>query len=141
MNIEGFDKLVEKLEKLGTAGSSAANKGLKKAAQVIVAQQALDGPRAKGGPSNGKSKHGADALKVGKIRTSKSKNKYVQIGITDRESWEFAKGVYFQHHGFYNHRSKKYVAGSQWIDKSFDKTKSTAAGILIDYLEKELKGI
>lgn len=138
MYIEGLDKLIAKLETMGQAGSKAANKSLKKAGQIIVEQQRLDGPRHKGGPANGKTKHGADALQVGRIRTSKSKNKYVQIGITNAQVWELSKGVYFQHHGFYNHVSKKYIAGSQWVDKSFEKAKSKAAAVLISALEKEL---
>ena len=139
MSIDGLDNLIGKLETMGRAGSNAANKGLKKAGKIIVAQQKLDAPRHKGGPANGKSKHGADALKVGPIRTSKSKNKYVQIGIVDSAVWEYAKGVYFQHHGFYNWVSKRYIAGSQWMDKSFEKAKSQSAKILIDALERELK--
>lgn len=139
MYIEGFDNLVSKLETLGKAGNKVARTGLKEAAKVIVAQQKIDAPRHKGGPSNGKDKHGADALKAGKIVTAKSKNKYVQIGIVDSSVWEYAKGVYFQHHGFYNHRAKKYIAGSQWMDKSFEKAKNRAKNVLINHLEKELK--
>lgn len=140
MTIQGIDSLVDKLETMGRAGKTAANKALREAGAVIVKQQQIDGPRHKGGPANGKNKHGADALKVGKIRTAKaSKNKYVQIGITDREVWEYAKGVYFQHHGFYNHRTKRYVAGSQWFNKSFEKSKNRAASILKQALERELK--
>ena len=139
MSIEGIDELVSKLETLGLAGSKAANKSLKKAGKVIVDQQKQDGPRHSPGPANGKSMHGADALKVGRIRTSKSKNKYVQIGITDSAVWDYAKGIYFQHHGFYNHLSGKFVAGSQWMDKSFAKAKGTAAKVLIDALKKEVK--
>lgn len=137
-NVQGFDTLVNKLETLGKAGNRIANKALKEGAKAIVNQQKLDGPKHKGGPANGKPIHGADALKVGRIVTAKSKNKYVQIGITDSNVWEYAKGVYFQHHGFYNHISKKYVAGSQWMDKSFEKSKKKAANILINYLEKEI---
>lgn len=137
--MEGFDALVNKLETLGKVGNKVANAGLKEAAKVIVAQQKIDAPRHQNGPSNGKNKHGADALKAGKIVTAKSKNKYVQIGIVDSDVWEYAKGVYFQHHGFYNHRAKKYIAGSQWMDKSFEKAKNKARNVLISHLEKELK--
>ena len=139
MTIENLDHLIYKIEKLGMAGNQVARRSLKKAAKPIVMQQKQDGPRHKGGPANGKSKHGADALKVGPIRTSKSKNKYVQIGIVDSAVWEYAKGVYFQHHGFYNWVSNRYIAGSQWMDKSFEKAKSQSAKILIDALERELK--
>lgn len=137
--IDGFNELVTKLERLGKSGKNAANKGLKEAGKVIVDQQKKDGPRHKGGPSNKKNKHGADALKVGSIRIAKaSKNKYVQIGITDSQVWEYAKGVYFHHHGFYNHISGKYIAGSQWFDSSFEKAKGKAANVLMKYLEKEI---
>lgn len=140
MTIDNLDNLIYKIEKMGDAGNQVARRTLKKAAKPIVQQQKIDAPRNKNGPSNGRSKHGGDALKVGPIRTAKkSKNKYVQIGITDSKVWEFAQGVYFQHHGFYNWVSRKYIAGSQWMDKSFEKAKSQAAKILIDALEKELK--
>lgn len=139
MKVENLDYLINKIEKMGLAGNQAARKSLKKAAKPIVQQQKQDGPRHAGGPANGKSMHGADALKVGPIRTSKHKNKYVQIGIVDSAVWEYAKGVYFQHHGFYNWVSRKYIAGSQWMDKSFEKAKGEAAKILIDALERELK--
>lgn len=140
MSIDGLDNLIGKLETMGRAGSNAANKGLKKAGKIIVNQQKLDAPRHKGGPANGKSKHGGDALKVGSVRTAKaSKNKYVQIGIVDSAVWEYAKGVYFQHHGFYNHISKRYVAGSQWFNTSFEKSKKAAAAVLMKCLKEELK--
>ena len=86
MSIDGFNELVSKLETMGRAGSAAANKSLKRAGQVIVNAQKLDAPRHKGGPANGKLKHGGDALKVGSIKIAKaSKNKYVQIGISDKK--------------------------------------------------------
>ena len=72
MSVDGLDSLIGKLETMGRAGSVAANKGLKKAGKIIVAQQKLDAPRHKGGPANGKSKHGGDALKVGSVRTAKA---------------------------------------------------------------------
>ena len=139
MKIENLDVLISKVEKLGLAGNAVARRSLKRAAKPIVQQQKMDAPRNKNGPSNGRSMHGADALKVGPIRTSKHKNRYVQIGIVDAKVWEYAQGVYFQHHGFYNWVSRKYIAGSQWMDKSFEKAKSQAAKILIDELERELK--
>lgn len=138
LSISGIDELINKLEKIGRAGKTVANKALKEAGRVVVAQQKIDAPRHKGGPSNGKTKHGGDALKVGRIRTSKSKNSYVQIGITDAKVWEYAKGIYFQHHGFYNHRAKKYIAGSQWVTKSFKKVKKEAAKVMKDALKKEI---
>lgn len=133
-----MDQLLSQLEKMGKAGSNAANKSLKEAARAIVTGQQSDGPKHKGGPSNGRSMHGVDALKVGSIKTAKSKNKYVQIGITDSAVWQNAQGIYFQHHGFYNKRTKKYIAGSQWMDKSFEKHKDKAASIMMNALEKEL---
>ena len=140
MSIDGLDNLIGKLETMGRAGSNAANRGLKKAGKIIVNQQKIDAPRHKGGPANGKSKHGGDALKVGSIRTAKaSKNKYVQIGIVDAAVWEYAKGVYFQHHGYKNHIANKYIAGSQWFDTSFAKAKKSAAAVLMKCLKEELK--
>lgn len=137
--VEGFDNLIDKLSLLGNAGNKIANKGLKAGAKVIVDQQKRDAPKHRKGPSHGKPMHGADYLKVGNIRTAKSKNKYIQVGITDAETWHNAKGVYFQHFGFFNHRNKRYVAGSQWIDNSFKKSKSNAANVLLKYLESEIK--
>lgn len=140
MSVNGLDSLIGKLERMGRAGSIAAKKGLKKAGKVIVDQQKIDAPRHKGGPANGKSKHGGDALKVSSIMTAKaSKNKYVQIGIVDSAVWEYAKGIYFQHHGYKNHISKKYIAGSQWFDASFAKARNSAAAVLMKCLKEELK--
>jgi len=139
MNFSGFDQLIGKLQTMGKVGDKIANDALKQAAQVIVQAQKIDAPRHQGGPANGKSEHGADALSVGRVTTSRSKNKYIQIGITDASVWEYAKGIYFLHHGFYNHISNKYIAGSQWMDTSFEKASKQASDIMISALQKELK--
>lgn len=139
-SVEGFDKLIEKLDSLGQAGNRYANKALRDGAKVIVNMQKKDAPRHKGGPANGKSSHGADNLKIGSVKTAKgSKNKYVQIGIPDSGTWYAAQGIYFQHHGFFNKRTNRYHAGSLWMDKSFNKAKGTATKVLISALERGLK--
>lgn len=137
--VEGFDDLIDKLNQLGNAGNLIANKGLREGAEVIVKQQQMDAPRHPNGPANGKDAHGADKLKPTRIMTAKqSKNKYIQIGIPDTETWNYAVGVYFQHHGFYNVRTKTYVAGSLWFDKSFKKSEQAAVQKLLEHCKREV---
>ena len=139
--VEGFEQLVQKLERMGQAGNKIANTALKEAGEIIVQQQKQDAPRHPGKPSRDKKQHGYEGLQVGRIRTAKaSKNKYVQIGINGSgyDYWDTVAGVYFQHHGYHNHRNGKYYAGSLWMDKSFNKAKDRAAQVMINHLKKEL---
>lgn len=129
--VEGFDELIAKLDKMGAAGNTVANRALKAGAEIIVAQQKKDGFHRTGA--------GANELSVGSIRTAKaSKNKYVQIGIGKGTSWDNVRGVYFQHHGYHNTRNGRYYAGSLWMDKSFNKVKNAAAAATVAVLKKEL---
>ena len=141
LRVEGFEQLVQKLERMGQAGNKIANTALKESAKIVVDEQKKDAPRHSGSPSRGKKQHGYEGLQVGKIRTAKaSKNKYVQIGINGKgyDYWDIVAGVYFQHYGYHNHWNGRYYAGSLWMDKSFNKVKDKAAKVMIDHLKKEL---
>lgn len=131
LKIEGLEELVKKLETMGTAANKVSNTALKAGGTIIVEQQKKDAPK--------KTHKGANALKLGRIRTAKSKNKYVQIGIPDGETWMIAKGIYFQHYGFYNHVAKRYIAATLWMDKSVEKVADQATEAMIGVLEKGLK--
>ena len=128
--VQGMEQLVKKLETMGSASNKISNSALQAGGKIIVNAQKSDAPKRTG--------TGADALKVGKIRTAKSKNKYVQIGIPDGETWMKAKGIYFQHYGFYNHVAKRYIAGTLWMDKSMERVAGSATSTMIEVMKKGL---
>ena len=129
--VKGLDELLKKLESMGTASNKVSTSALKAGGKIVVDKQRQDAPKDTGA--------GANALKVGKITTAKSKNKYVQIGIPDGDTWMKAKGIYFQHYGFYNHVVKRYIAGTLWMDKSMMAVKSQVEAAMKNELEKGLK--
>jgi len=131
MSVEGFDELLKKLESMGSVGGTIENRALKVGAEIIVEEQKRNAPK--------DTQDGSKELKVGNIRTAKSKNKYVQVGIPPGVDWDKAKGIYFQHHGYKNHRTGRYHAATLWMDKSFIKAKEKAMSAMLSVLEKELK--
>lgn len=130
MSVEGFDELIKRLESMGKSGGNIENKALKVGAAIIVEEQRKNAPK--------DTSNGAKELQVGSIKTAKSKNKYVQVGITPGVNWDKAKGIYFQHHGYRNHRTNKYHAATLWMDKSFLKAKEKAMGEMLSILQREL---
>lgn len=130
MDVKGMEELVQKLESMGKVANKVSTDALKAGGTVIVNRQKSDAPHLTG--------EGQKALKVGRIRTAKSKNKYVQIGIPDGDTWMKAKGIYFQHYGFYNHRAKRYIAGTLWMDKAMEAVATQATDAMMSVLEKGL---
>lgn len=130
LDVKGLEELVARLETMGNAAKKTSNDALKAGGAVIVNRQKADAPYLTG--------EGRDALKLGRIRTAKSSNKYVQIGIPDGSTWVKAQGIYFQHYGFFNHVAKRYIAATLWMDKSFNDAASEAKEAMINELEKGL---
>nr|DAW54702.1 MAG TPA: hypothetical protein [Caudoviricetes sp.] len=144
-----MQELIDYFEKIGN--SKAPKKGLRKAGDHVLKVE-------KDVANNIHYKYatgaGVDQLKRSKVRSYKKKA-FIDVGLKGKMSdWEKAKGLYFNHYGFFHNgwhkdgtaknRKKtgidgKYITGSRWMDKAFDKSKEKAYEILKDEMLKEFK--
>lgn len=139
--IVGMEELIEKLHKYHEAPNRVGNRALKAAASNMLEheQQTLRKIHNKD-RSTGK---GVANLKVGRIKTYSSGNKYVGVGFTKEMlgNWEDIKGAYFNHYGYHNNRGGKYIAGSNWLGIAFENGSSSSYEIIKATLLAELRGI
>lgn len=143
MKIEliGMSELIDKLEKYHEAPKRAANKALRSASEVMLeSEKKTLLSMHKKDRATGK---GAKNLKIGKIKTYSSGNKYIGIGFTKDMlgNWNDIKGAYMQHYGYYEHKSGKYMAGSNWLGVAFEDASKKSYEIIKDTLISELNKI
>ena len=119
-SIEGFDELLNDLERLGDVGKKVGKKAVQNASKIVLEQMKKDAPR------SGDNDHGSESLKVTNIKTYKTGTVVSKTGI-DSSNWEDAKGLYFNHYGFEHWKSGKLIdVHIGWMDNSFNKVKEEA---------------
>ena len=84
--LEGFDELLNDLERLGDVGKKVGKKAVQNASKIVLEQMKKDAPR------SGDNDHGADSLKVTQVKTYKTGTVVSKTGI-DSSNWEDAKGL------------------------------------------------
>lgn len=81
---------------------------------------------------------GVNSLKKFPIRSYRG-SAYIDVGIKGAKGdWDAQKGLYFNHYGFFHNKSGKYIAGSRWMDKAYEKSEEQAFRILSEDMMKEL---
>lgn len=135
IELKGIDKLVEDLNRLGDVGNKIGKKAVVEGAKIVLDQQIKDAPR------DEDNKHGADNLKVTKIKRYKTGTWVGRVGI-DSSNWEETKHLYFQHYGFEHYKNGERVDPHLgWMDDSFKKIKERAENTMIEIANKELDEI
>lgn len=148
LQVKGMQDLIDYFDKI--QNTRAPKKALRKAGDHVLDVEKKVATREHRTYATGQ---GAQELKRSAIRSYK-KQDFVDIGIKNKDvDWQKAKGLYFNHYGFYHNgwskkgtaknRKKngvrgKYIAGSRWMDKAFDESKEQAYAILTEGLLEEL---
>lgn len=144
VEIKGMAELIDKIERYHESPKKVGNKALKEASNIM-----LDSERATLLKMHNKDRStgkGAKNLKVGRIRSYAGGSKYVGVGFTkdkigDGENWKNIKGAYFAHYGYHEHRSGKYMAGSNWLGVAFDNASSACYNVIKSTLLAEFNSI
>lgn len=135
IELKGFDDLIEDLNRLGDIGSKIGKKAIEEGSKIVLYQQIKDAPRDKD------NEHGADKLKLTKIKRYKTGTVIGRVGI-DSSNWEETKHLYFQHYGFEHYKSGKRVeVHLGWMDDSFKKVGKKAEDTIMEIANKELDKI
>lgn len=126
--LEGFDELLDDLNRLGNVGKKIGKKAVQNASKIVLNQQKKDAPR------DGDNDHGADKLKITNIKTYKSGTVVGRVGI-DSSNWDDVEHLYYQHYGFEHYKNGQRVdVNVGWMDDSFKKVKDQA----YESIEKEV---
>ena len=138
--VRGMSELIDKLNKYHDSPNRVGNKALREAAEVMLeSEKSTLLSMHKKDRATGK---GAKSLKVGKVKAYPSGSRFVGVGFTKdmMGEWDDIKGAYMQHYGYYEHRSGKYMAGSNWLGVAFDKSSNscynTIKAVMIAELQK-----
>ena len=127
MQIEGFDELFSKLDKLGNVGDKVEKTAVKAGAKIVLEHFKKTAPRDTGNSR----KH----LKITSTKTFKNGGTWSQVGI-DKSNWSKTKGIYFQNYGYVHNKSGKRINKHVgWVSKEFKKVEGQAAKVI----EKEVK--
>ena len=144
VEIKGMQELIDKLNRYHKTPNRVGNKALKEAAKTMLESEKSTLLRMhKKDRATGK---GAKHLKVGNIKTYSSGSRFVGVGFTEDmlgsgENWKNVKGAYFVHYGYHEHKSGKYIAGSNWLGVAFDNASSGCYNIIKSTILAELNNI
>lgn len=153
LKIQGMQQLVDRLEKMEDAGKRASNVALKKAGEVVKAEQVEQAKKI----HNKYSEHiGYNEIKKYQVKVGKTGKRTIDIGLkapknskskkknsastytTRTTHWDKIKGLVFNNYGFYHNRTGQYVAGSNWMGKAYDNSCDEAYRVMTNEIIKEL---
>lgn len=134
IKVKGFDELEKKLESLGNVGRQVSQKAVRSGMKPVLEQLKADAPKDTGSS--------AKALRVTKTKYyPKTGSAIIRAGI-DSKNWDKTKGLYYAHYSFTNHiNDKKVTKNVGWMNKSFEKSKSTGEKEIIKVVQEELDKI
>lgn len=155
---EGMTKLINKLDRMSKAPAKVVDKALQEAGEhvkkveVKVVKQTHD---------KWSENVGYKEIQTFKIKARRNGSKIIQIGVRGSQKgtptkskkgkssksgtsrprnnhWNKIRGLWFNNYGFYHNKTGKYVAGSNWIGKSYEQSKKRAYQIIEETILKEM---
>lgn len=156
LEVLGMDELLKKLDKMHDTPKKVGAKALKEAGTHVrkVQYQIVSKEHKKYSE-----KIGREELKRYGVKTRSSGSQVIDIGLKGRRTasqkkkdeankkagahrpthWDRIRGLWFNNWGFYHNRTGSYVAGSDWLGKSYDESSAEAYKIIRKELIKELE--
>ena len=137
VKVEGIQELVAKLQYMQEIPNKVGNKLLRQAGDHV---KEVEVETAKKTHHLYSKDVGWQEIKRLPIRSYRSGNKYIDIGVRDRGGdWDKIKGLVFNNYGFRHNLTGRYIAGSNWIRTAYDDSSEQAYRIIREGLLKELK--
>lgn len=153
LETKGFQELIDHLDGLAKVGETHGKQALQEAGDIV---RRIEVDVAKHTHKKYSQKVGFNELKKYPIRNGKLGGKYLSVGIKTTQTksqkkkdeanvkagksrpthWDKVKGLFFNNYGFYHNKTGAYIAGSNWIDEAFDKSRDEAYEKVREVLEK-----
>lgn len=152
VSTKGVDELLKKLEKMQNAPEKVGEKALKAGAEIVKKTEINTVKKLHKKYSEN---IGWQEIKTFDIKRRRNGAKIIQTGIRGTQTkrraankkpgkqkrsthWDKIRGLWFNNFGFYNVKTGKYVAGSNWIQKSYDDSKDKAYGKIKEVVLREM---
>lgn len=148
LKAKGIDELIKKLENMQKAPDKVVDKALKAAAEIVKETEIATVKKLHNKYSED---IGYKEIKTFSVKRTKTGAKIIQTGIRGSQNkkrraakgrrsdhWSRIRGLWFNNFGFYNEKTGKYVAGSNWIGKSFEDCKDKAYEKMKEVVLREL---
>lgn len=145
VEVRGLQELIDQLHKMGGAVNKVGGKALRDAGDVVKEAQKKEAEKTHDKYSE---EIGYKQIKRFPVRGKREGRKTIDIGIKSSRNnsksgsrnsdWDKQKGLYFNHYGFVHNRSGKYITGSRWMDKAFEKSQDEAYEKIKKTLIKEM---
>lgn len=155
LEVRGMKELLEKLNELSEAPEKAGKRALQKAGEHV---KDVEVEVAKSEHNEYSQNVGWKELKKYGVKTKKSGSQVIDIGLRGKRTasqkkkdqsnksagvsrpthWDRIKGLWYNNWGFYHNRTGKYVAGTNWIGKAYEKSSDKAYEIIRAEIIKEM---
>lgn len=156
LELEGMDKLLDKLKKMNNTPQKVSKQALNKAGEYVRRVQV---EVAESTHNKYSEDVGAKELKKFGVKTRKTGSQYIDIGLRGsltasqkkKDSantkagksrptyWDKVKGLYFNNFGFYHNRTGEYITGTDWMGDAYDESSKEAYRIIKEEIVKGLE--